>query len=156
MLRFRRKPEQPRCMWRHWEGASMTTTTDLTPKRLDELAQWIEQPGHHPTRAESRALIAMARAKQAAERRVSRLEKHLSLECSEFEEGYQAALAGRDEGYAMAQVAERERDAWRAFARGTDVWDYEGLCACCHETDHTPDCLWTIADLAQPTDAGGA
>ena len=46
----------------------MTTTTDLSPERLDELAQWIEQPGHHPTRAESRVLIAMARAKQAAER----------------------------------------------------------------------------------------
>ena len=95
----------------------MTTMTDLTKERLDEIEafHWGEidcMP--EKTDAEMRALVAMAKRTEAAERRVSRLEKHLSLECSEFEEGYQAALAGRDEGYAMAQAAERERDEWKA------------------------------------------
>ena len=156
----------------------MTTVTDLSPERLDELEQdwrmWVKYDdstagllGALGKRApDVLTLIAMARAKQAAERRVSRLEKHLSLECSEFEEAYQAALAGRDEGYAMAQAAERERDALRKALEGTISMLYardsfgDTYCRCCKETagrPHSRTCATGNAEaaLAQPTTEGG-
>ena len=102
---------------------------DLTPERLNELEDILGTAddmgivyigdGWHPITlvGELRALSAMARAKQAAE---------------------------------------RERDEWRAFAQRTEIWDAGGCCACCGEEEgHTGSCLWRIAALAQPTDAGG-